>query len=402
MKKCIVLGGTYDHIRLIEILKEKGYYTVLVDYLEYPPAFSFADEHIRESTLDLEIVLKIAKEIKPELIVTTSIDQTLLTMAFVCEKLNLPCHITYQTALELTNKALMKIKFTANKIPTSNFAIVNKKGEMLHENLEFPLVVKPVDSNSSKGITKVISTNKIEAAINHAISESKVKKAIIEEYIEGEELSVDVIVSKGIAKVILVTKTLKMVKNENSFTIIQSYFPATTDTVFLSNINTIIEKIVVTYKIWNSPLVVQLINKNGELLVIEFSARLGGGSKHYLIKLITGIDVQRWFIDILLLHKNEIQVTQNYAYACVNYLYCRNGVIGKYENFEALQKEGIIFCYFLYKQLGYQVTNHLSSSDRVGGYIIVENDSQLFNIKMNIARDKLDIMNHNNESIIIK
>ena len=61
--KAIVLGGTNPHIELIENLKRRGYYTVLVDYYENPPAKHAADQHIQESTLDLEKVLQIAKDI---------------------------------------------------------------------------------------------------------------------------------------------------------------------------------------------------------------------------------------------------------------------------------------------------------------------------------------------------
>ena len=62
MKKAIVLGGTRPHITLIQKLKDRGYYVILLDYLESPIAKEYADEHIRESTLDKDLVLKIAKE----------------------------------------------------------------------------------------------------------------------------------------------------------------------------------------------------------------------------------------------------------------------------------------------------------------------------------------------------
>ena len=58
----IVLGGTNPHVTLVEKLKKRGYYTVLIDYLPNPPAAQVADEHLQESTLDKELVAKIARE----------------------------------------------------------------------------------------------------------------------------------------------------------------------------------------------------------------------------------------------------------------------------------------------------------------------------------------------------
>ena len=66
MKKAIVLGGTYPHSALIQKLKARGYYTILVDYLDHPAAKPFADEHIQESTLDMDKVCQIAKEQKAD------------------------------------------------------------------------------------------------------------------------------------------------------------------------------------------------------------------------------------------------------------------------------------------------------------------------------------------------
>ena len=77
MKTAIVLGGTFPHRELILKLKAKGYYTILIDYYENPIAKAVADEHLRESTLDREKVLSIARERNASLVISTCIDQML-------------------------------------------------------------------------------------------------------------------------------------------------------------------------------------------------------------------------------------------------------------------------------------------------------------------------------------
>lgn len=71
----IVLGGTVPHKELIEQLKKRGYFTILVDYLQNPPAKAVADIHIQESTLDKEKVLEIAKEYHASLTICGCVDQ---------------------------------------------------------------------------------------------------------------------------------------------------------------------------------------------------------------------------------------------------------------------------------------------------------------------------------------
>src|SRR5690554_6886519 len=154
--KAIVLGGTHDHVLLLQKLKERGYYTLLIDYNENPPARRFADEYIRESTLDKDKILEIATTVDAALVIATCIDQALLTMCYVSEELNLPCHLTYEQALNLTNKAYMKKLFFDNGIPTSKYYIVENTEDISGKVLgfEYPVVVKPADANSSKGIQK--------------------------------------------------------------------------------------------------------------------------------------------------------------------------------------------------------------------------------------------------------
>src|SRR5690554_5176276 len=121
MKKAIVLGGTVPHIALIERLKMRGYYTVLVDYLSDPPAKEYADEHIQESTLDPRIVLEIARNIETDLVISACIDQANAIACYVAERLNLPHPYSYDTALDVTQKHRMKSIMEQAGIPTSDF-----------------------------------------------------------------------------------------------------------------------------------------------------------------------------------------------------------------------------------------------------------------------------------------
>lgn len=147
--KILVLAGGSDQIALINELKSRRHEIILVDYFENSPAKSFADKHIVASTLDTDRVEEIAINEKVDLICTACTDQALLTVAKVSEKLGLPCYISYQTGLNVTNKSYMKKVLMANSIPTSKFIILGTVDMSAIKNFKYPLVVKPVDCNSS-------------------------------------------------------------------------------------------------------------------------------------------------------------------------------------------------------------------------------------------------------------
>jgi biotin carboxylase len=401
MKKALVLGGTHDHIRLISLLKHRGYWVILVDYYENPVAKNVADFFIRESTLDKEKVLSIAKREVVQLVIALCIDQALLTMAYVAEKLGLPCHLTYDSALALTNKAQMKRRFIELGIPTSKFKVANESNLEI-EGLNFPLVVKPVDSNSSKGITKVFDGLGISSAVQAAQNASLTKSVVIEEFFDGEELSIDVAICKNKPTIIMITKSVKISSNHENFTISQSQYPANVSTAVVNSILEIAVKLSYGYNIQNGSLLIQVLHNNDVVKVIEFSSRIGGGSKHHFIKVMMGFDILDWLIKVLEGVYEKVKVDEKYKFGCLQYLYAENGEIQSYDGFEELIQKDIICKYFLYKTTGSSISNHISSSDRPAGFLIVENDFEKLLTKRATAINSIEIRNYQGNNILFR
>ena len=275
--KVLVLAGGADQAALIQELKERGHQTILVDYFDNPPAKVFADKHIVASTLDVNRVREIALCEKVNLICTACTDQALLTVAQVSEELGLPCYISYQTALNVTNKSYMKKLMIDNNIPTSKYKIVKSVDLSQLKGLQYPLVVKPVDCNSSKGVVKIDTISSLETALTDAISFSRTKTAVVEEFNVGEEISADFYIEGRMAKFLCATSS-KKAKNSSSFTITQSYYPVVNSQQVRTLVQ-IAQKIADVFKISDSPLLIQLIADGDRMSVLEFSARMGGGSK---------------------------------------------------------------------------------------------------------------------------
>ena len=188
MKKAIVLAGGFDQIALIKELKKKAYYVLLLDYFENPPAKSFADIHIQVSTLDYEKVKEIAVHNKVDLVITACTDQALLIAAKISEELNLPFYLKSDKASLVTNKKLMKNVMIKNNIPTSQYIVANDLSLIDKTSLNYPLVIKPVDCNSSKGVKKVYNEKMLSEYFSQALALSRDKCVIIEDFVEGEEI----------------------------------------------------------------------------------------------------------------------------------------------------------------------------------------------------------------------
>lgn len=297
--KVLVLAGGFDQIQLINELKKRGHYVILADYFENPPAKKYANEHYVVSTLDMDKIYELAKKEQVDLITTACTDQALLTVAYVSEKLQLPTYIDYQTALNVTNKLYMKKVMKENQIPTADYQIINDSKEAEKLNLNYPVVVKPVDCNSSKGVKKVCDEIELQHYLKQAIQMSRTKNAIIEQFNEGVEISIDAFVKEGVSKVLSVTKTCKL-ENHNNFTIYKSEYPCQLAENRMMEIENIVQNIAKAFQLENCPLLVQAIINEKEIKVLEFSARMGGGTKYRLIQEISSIDIMKIYVDLIL------------------------------------------------------------------------------------------------------
>jgi len=330
--KVLVLAGGSDQISLINELKKRGCETILVDYFENPPARPYADKHIVASTLDVNVVRKIAELEEVDLITTACTDQALLTVANVSEQLGLPSYLSYKTALNVTNKSYMKKVLTDNNIPTAKFVILDKIDIDAVKDFSFPLVVKPVDCNSSKGVKRIDNIEDLPVHLTNAINCSRTKTAIVEEYKVGDEISVDYYVEGEEAKFLCATTSIK-IKNRNSFTILCSDYPAVTSLQEIM-LHTIGNQVAKAFGLKNCPLFIQMIANGTDLNVIEFSARMGGGSKYNLIRVLSGVDIMNKYVDLVLGEYPSVNPSKQVDFCKMVYIYCNPGI---YDHIEGLE-----------------------------------------------------------------
>ena len=404
--KILMLAGGYDQIDLIKELQSRGHEVILMDYMENPPAKEYVEKHFQISTLDENAVYQLAVREKIELVTTVCTDQALPVAAKVSERLGLPFYLSSSTAQNITNKTLMKRKFNEYAVPSAGWIILEENNRSVGEierNWKFPLVVKPCDANSSKGVTKVGDSESLAKAVDNAFEISRDKKVIVENYMEGEEISTDV--WKGVegVKVLLVSGTNKIRTQEGYFAIYQSRYPIELSETVKIRIQDIAERICKAFELENTPLLIQAVVNGDEISVIECSARIGGGTKHKLIQHITGIDIMSIYADRIL--GNRVQnLTVNSCAKKVelNYVYGNCGVFQKLVGFQERVASGDIVDVFQYKKPGSEICKRTTSSDRILGFMIEADTCEELQQKRYEILETIDVLDGNGKSMIYK
>lgn len=401
--KVLVLAGGIPQLELMKRLRKKfnGVEILLIDYLKHPVASDYADKFYNVSTLDIDAVEKVAKEEKIDLVITVCTDQALNTVAEVSERLNLPCYISAETSRNVTNKKYMKKIMKENGIATANYFLTESVVHDIPDKMVFPVIVKPVDCNSSKGVIKVNTNEELETAVQNAINYSRSNNAIIEEFISGRELTIDAFVQDGKAEVLCISE-LNKIKNSSSFVIFRSVNPAQISSVILIKIKDSVQKIVNAFGLKNCPLLVQLICRGDDISIVEFSARTGGGLKYQLIEQAVGADIIDATIDISVGKKANLRIKPTEQFIVNEYLYCKAGIFDHLEGFKELEADKVISNYFVFKDPGTKMNGANCSGDRIASFTIVDTDPECLKkrhakalscIKA-ISTDGKDILNH--------
>ena len=399
--KALVLCGGIPQAALIKELKSRGIETILADMNENVVARAFADKFYPVSALDVDAVRDLAKKESVDFLITVCADQVLQVVAQISEELGLPCYINFETAENVSKKSYMKRIFEENGVPSSSHVAVETFEFNKISKLNFPLIVKPVDSFSSRGVKRVDSIEEAIVAFENAKSISRTKTAIIEEFVEGDELTVDVYVENGVANVLSISNLYK-IGEDGKFVIHRSQNPADISDEIELQIKEAAQKIATAFGLVNTPMLIQLISTGERISVIEFCARTGGGIKFSMIKKVSGFDVVSAVVDLTLgikPHYDEAKRPET-KYTINEFLYCKPGVLDHFEGFEELLNEGVIVEYHQFKPQGYEFKQINCSGDRVGYYSVEADSREEAWRKHDIANEKIKAISINGDDLI--
>lgn len=280
MKKILLLGGSAQQVIAIETAKNMGYYTILCDYLSDNPGQYVADKFYLVSTTDKNKVLEIAKQEGIDGIIAYASDPAAPTAAYVAEKIGVATN-PYKSVEILCNKDKFRAFLTQNGFHTPYAKGFTTKEEAMREieRYQFPVIIKPVDSSGSKGITVLQNADDLENAIDFAFSYSRNHRIILEEFIEKNHpflIGGDIFVVNG-EVVLWGLMNCHRDTSVNTLVPVGKSYPLAVDKNVENLVHNVLQRLVELLEIKNGAMNVELIvDKNNRVWPIDVGPRNGG------------------------------------------------------------------------------------------------------------------------------
>ena len=293
MKKLMLLGGLRYLLPVIEEAHKLGIYVITADYLPNNIAHKYSDEYCNVSIIDKEAVLKAAKELKIDGILSHAVDPGVVSAAYVAEKMGLPFQCSYNAACILQDKSLFR-KFLAE----NGFNCPKAKG---YDNADdalkdvdyfnWPVIVKPVDSAGSKGVTKVEDKADLQEAIETALSASLSKHFVIEDFLDkvGAQSSADIFTIDG--KLVYPAYSDQLFDKDaaNPYTPAIEIWPSSMEQKFQDDLTTQLQRLFTLLDVKSGIYNVESrVCSDGKAYIMEVSPRGGGNRIAELQDMATG------------------------------------------------------------------------------------------------------------------
>ena len=361
-KKIAILGAALFQAPAIEKAKEMGLETHVFAWKTGDMGEKMADYFYPISIRDKEEILDECKRIGIDGITSIASDLAMETVNYVAEKMGLPGNSIEATRIS-TNKHWMREAFEKNGDPSPKSILVDSATDIDEIDLEFPLIVKPTDRSGSRGVHKVYNSRKLRDAIVRAREYSFENKAVVEEFAEGDEYSVEYISYEG--KHYFLAITQKLTTGAPFFIETGHREPAPLSSEMEEKIKAVCDHALDTLQLRNGAAHIELKVDGDKIRLIEIGGRMGGdfiGSD--LVELSTGYDFVKGVINVAMGNAPEVPENLKREKAGVNFIINADDV-AEYEKFKE-EHPGTILREHIDSDLSDIVTD---SSNRHGYYI---------------------------------
>lgn len=292
----MLLGGLRYLLPVIDAAHHLGCHVITCDYLPGNIAHKYSDEYHNVSILDKEAVLSLARELKIDGIMSFAVDPGVVTAAYVADKMGLPQAGPYESVCILQNKERFRSFLESNgfNVPKSRGFSMYEEAYADRDYFTWPVIVKPVDSAGSKGVSRVDTPEDLKAAFDNAKSHSFSDKVIIEEFIEKEGCSSDSDCFSVDGELKFVSFSAQRFDDSasNPYTPAAYSWPSTMTREQESELTSELQRLITLLGMRTSIYNVETrVGRNGKCYIMEVSPRGGGNRLAEMLRMATGVDM---------------------------------------------------------------------------------------------------------------
>lgn len=383
-KKMMILGASALQVPAIKKAKEMGYEVISVDYDPEAVGFELTDVKLVVSTLDQEEVLRQAQILEPDVVITSTSDGPVRTAAYVNEQLGKQPDLAYEDSLCATIKSYMRNRLKENHVPIPQYFIVHNETEFLEavQAIKGDIIVKPADNAGSRGVV-LVKKNPLNGSMEpenvleiyaYSRGNSRNGTIMVEEFMEGEEVSVESMTVNGETTVITITD--KMTTPPPYFVELGHVEPSRHPIELQEQIKEVAKQAVSAIRLQNGPAHTEIkLTKDGPKIV-ELAARLGGDFiTSRLVPLSTGVDMVGSSVILATGGRVDLERKWNKG-AAIRFIPGEKGVITNISIPKEMEKSAGVEEIVLYKKVGDLVDGTKSSNDRLGHIIATGRDAE--------------------------
>ncbi len=300
MKKILVLGTGMPQADLIKACKARGMEVFACSYTSGDVAEPFADHFKQINIVDIDAIEAYARENQVDYIYSAGSDVAMPTVLTVSERMGLRHFCPSQTATICNNKPLLRNTLTQDFEGNIKSQRMTSADEELK--VGFPLMMKPTDSQGQRGVYRVDSIEEFRGNFEKSMAFSREGAVIVEEFIEGEEISVNTFCSGG--KMIFALPSKRIVWEDLPGGIIHRHvipFQYADDPDVCAKVDSLVRRTLKKLNINDGPAYFQIIvTKDGTPKLVEVTPRLDGCHMWRLIRYSTGVDLLDLTVRLLL------------------------------------------------------------------------------------------------------
>ena len=319
-KRLLVLGAGPAQLGLLQAARRRGLFVIALDRDPAAPGFEFADRRAVVSTEDEPAIGMLAAAEELNGVIAPGIDWPVAIAARVAARLGLQHPLSPETAALAVSKQRQRQRLEEQGVPQPRWRLVTEASD----DLELPVVVKPPDRQGQKGLTLVREPEGLAAAVATAVTASRTNVALVEELIDGPEMTVNAFSTGDVFHPLTVTDRLTA-KDEAAFGVALAHaWPSEHDS---DGAVEVARAAATALGIENGPTYTQVVLGPDGPKVIEIAARLGGGHDAELCEAALGVDLNGLALSAALGEPFEVPRPKPREGAVVRFLVAQPGAL---------------------------------------------------------------------------